>query len=259
MRDGSIRGSQSIVRFFTTWERNFAVKRFENREDYEREVGILQLLRGSSNILQPLVAVDESMDVVFPFIKGGDLTKLNMANMYYDTLVKMVASMVKAIGAVHKADYLHMDIKPENFLHDGTQIYLIDFGLAIPLGEDRVKLGTPRTMAPEVMFPSAYKWPVSKASDWWSLGVTIFYLFSRFYKLDESMQHSNYPYEVLYADNKASRVRWASSPPKPFPPLLMDLLFGQYGLLSENYVARDYEHSELLKHPFFANFAKGGE
>lgn len=247
----SIIGSQGIVRFFTTWERNFAVKKFNNQEDYEREVGILQLVRGVPNILQPLVAVDESLELVFPHIKGGDLLKLDPRKLYYDNLVTMCKGMVKALGAIHRAGYLHMDVKPENILHDGLLVYLIDFGLAIPIGEAQREVGTPRTMAPEVLFPKEYSFPLTRAADWWSLGVTIFNLFSRFYELESRMQYNNFPYEVVYEKGRAVRVRWPSLTPLHFPEPLRDFLYGPFGLLSVSYSARDWESTELLKHSFF--------
>lgn len=74
--------------------------------------------------------------------------------------------------------YLHRDIKPSNIMIDQEgYIRLIDFGTAkkaesCPNFKQTV-IGTPNFMAPEVINSKAYSFPC----DYWSLGVTLYYIY----------------------------------------------------------------------------------
>jgi len=124
----------------------------------------------------------------------------------YSDVVKLAAQIVGAVAASHRRGILHGDIKPENFVIDMKKksVKLIDFGLSARLGDFRVMTqGTPVTMAPEVAFldffanrlmhgPDAsakeetlknyanQAQRIKEAMDWWSVGVTIHYLFAKF-------------------------------------------------------------------------------
>jgi serine/threonine protein kinase len=89
-----------------------------------------------------------------------------------------------ALGAAHKADVLHRDVKPDNIflvrdpvLASGERVKVLDFGLA-KLGRGGQTstytiLGTPRYMSPEQARSSAH---VDKRSDIYSLGCVLFEL-----------------------------------------------------------------------------------
>ncbi len=84
-----------------------------------------------------------------------------------------------AVEAVHRAGFLHRDIKAENVLltHDGQRLgpKLIDFGIARPIAptdEDRLEgiVGTPRTMAPEQVSQDS----IDCRTDIWALGILLY-------------------------------------------------------------------------------------
>ena len=61
---------------------------------------------------------------------GLDLIhKLNNINIDFDTLLKIFYECCKALKIIHDLEYLHLDIKPENFLMKDDQIKIIDFGM----------------------------------------------------------------------------------------------------------------------------------
>ena len=47
----------------------------------------------------------------------------------FDTLLKIFYECCKALKIIHDLEYLHLDIKPENFLMKDDQIKIIDFGM----------------------------------------------------------------------------------------------------------------------------------
>ena len=68
-----------------------------------------------------------------------------------------IAEMVLAIHSLHKLDYVHRDIKPDNVLLDRSgHIVLADFGSCLKLMPDgtvqsNVAVGTPDYISPEIL------------------------------------------------------------------------------------------------------------
>ncbi|WP_203880547.1 serine/threonine-protein kinase [Planotetraspora kaengkrachanensis] len=86
------------------------------------------------------------------------------------------SQVLAALSAAHAAGVLHRDVKPENVLiaHDGRAV-LTDFGIAAleddsPVTRTGILIGTPAFMAPERASGATAR----RASDLWSLGVTLF-------------------------------------------------------------------------------------
>ncbi|NUN48962.1 MAG: protein kinase [Candidatus Brocadiae bacterium] len=113
----------------------------------------------------------------------------------------------RALQFVHGKNWLHLDVKPENFLVNGlrpvaetktdrakdTQIFrkevleqaggitvkLIDFGISVRIDEPKVGLGgSPLYVSPEVVGGAQTQSQVGPAADIWSLGATMYELAS---------------------------------------------------------------------------------
>ncbi|MFD0660026.1 serine/threonine-protein kinase [Thermocatellispora tengchongensis] len=86
------------------------------------------------------------------------------------------AQILAALVAAHRAGVLHRDVKPENvMIADNGRVVLTDFGIATVEGDPSVTrtgalIGTPAFIAPE----RAAGGPAERASDLWSLGVTLY-------------------------------------------------------------------------------------
>ncbi|HUB68318.1 MAG TPA: protein kinase [Candidatus Methylacidiphilales bacterium] len=85
---------------------------------------------------------------------------------------------VAALHSAHKANIVHLDIKPANFLVDrANNIMLTDFGLAQKIVKDagdmeREAFGTPAYVSPEQITRS----PTDQRTDIYSLGATLFHM-----------------------------------------------------------------------------------
>lgn len=85
-------------------------------------------------------------------------------------LVRRVLDAAEAVAYAHDRGVVHRDLKPANVvLGEHGQTVVVDWGLAVELGEDAGPAGTPAYMAPE----QARGAPPSKAADVYSLGATL--------------------------------------------------------------------------------------
>ena len=97
------------------------------------------------------------------------------------TIAQIGLAVLDGLCAVHRADIVHRDVKPDNILIAGDladgqySVLLVDFGIAKLRGGRQVTLqnniiGTPAYIAPERLRNE----PVGPAADVWSLGVTLY-------------------------------------------------------------------------------------
>jgi len=95
--------------------------------------------------------------------------------------------LCRALAAVHRAGFIHRDVKPANVMHEeGGRIVLMDFGsiaevklAGAPPSSGEVQ-GTPLFMAPEQIRGQI----AGPATDIYGLGVLLYYLVSRHYPIE---------------------------------------------------------------------------
>lgn len=217
-------GAQSSVTMLIDKFNNERVieKIFSSKEDFWNELRALSCIRIGQNplLVFPLCVDVLKMTIVLEWGGEGDLTRWDLFRddlvpYSYKDVVKISGQIIAAVAASHRRGIVHGDIKPENFVINLNEkvIKLIDFGLSARIGEYRIMTqGTPQTMAPEVAFPDFFTdrlytgvidsnplkenlrlsfksinrpQYIREAMDWWSVGVTIHYLFAKYFA-DES-------------------------------------------------------------------------
>ncbi|UCV27610.1 bifunctional protein-serine/threonine kinase/phosphatase [Ferribacterium limneticum] len=102
-------------------------------------------------------------------------------------VVRLGIALLRAIGALHRLDIVHRDIKTDN-VHLGQDgvLRLLDLGVAVSLAERKAddpigQAGTPSYMAPE-LFDSPEPQP---GHDLYAAGVTLYHLLTRKYPYGE--------------------------------------------------------------------------
>ena len=146
---------------------NYMAAKIEERKDQPRIIN-------EFNIYKHLQAKKfvEGIPTVYDFIQGvennvmimqllgpnlEDLFKKYHRKFDYPTVFKMGIQFVELMQQLHEADYIHRDIKPNNFLigrgFEKKQIHIMDFGLSkkyiingkhIPFRNEKPLIGTVR-------------------------------------------------------------------------------------------------------------------
>jgi serine/threonine-protein kinase len=96
-----------------------------------------------------------------------------------DLLVHLARQIASAMAHAHAHGVIHRDLKPGNIMIAGTQVKVMDFGIArimdaASLTTTYAFLGTPSYAAPEMQFKSQ----VDAAADRYSFGILLFELAS---------------------------------------------------------------------------------
>ena len=118
-------------------------------------------------------------------------------------VIELGRQLLSGLGALHRLEVLHRDIKPDNLLlSEEGQLRILDLGVArsVVLGDVPANPGTPSYMAPERFSGS----PASVTGDLYAVGVTLYHLLTRRYPYGEiePFQHPNFR-----APTPASRYR----------------------------------------------------
>jgi hypothetical protein len=113
------------------------------------------------------------------FIRGQTLDDVVRVQGTLNALEAVLVGrdVCEALAAVHRADFVHRDVKARNVIREqGGRFVLMDFGAGRDISQERARLGditgTPLYMAPEVLAGG----PASPCSDVYSVGVLLYYL-----------------------------------------------------------------------------------
>lgn len=100
-------------------------------------------------------------------------------------LVQFIYQMLHLLNEIHEKNVVHGDVKPHNILVENGQVILCDLFASHNIQEDYQQVknfcGTIRYASPEYIKAGF----VSSASDYYSLGMTLFFMVTNFEPIDE--------------------------------------------------------------------------
>lgn len=154
----------------------------------EREVAILARLQHPNIVdIYDTYRFEHYQLIVMELIRGGNLQDaLNQIGGLLDlrAALEMIENLAFALGYVHDANILHLDLKPANVLLDPVsegqmaRFVLTDFGIAQIVNPESLRstsvVGTPKYMSPE-HFGFGNNKP-DRRSDIYSLGIILYQL-----------------------------------------------------------------------------------
>ncbi|HEX2780485.1 MAG TPA: protein kinase [Gemmatimonadaceae bacterium] len=152
-------------------------------ERFLREIGIAARL--SHPHLVPLIDSGEAGGLryyVSAYVAGGSLRERlrRDGKLPVEDAVRIAGEIGAALGYVHRAGFIHRDVKPENILFADGMALLADFGVARPASQDPndtavtsagLAVGTPEYMSPE---QASGETALDARSDVYSLACVIF-------------------------------------------------------------------------------------
>lgn len=147
----------------------------EFRERFAREARIAGAIEHPNVV--PVYGVGETGDhsyIIMRYLDGAPLHRL-LTRQGMDLLMaaRLGEQIALALAAVHRAGYVHRDVKPENILlTQRGEAFLTDFGVATEEGQSKPpgRGGSPPYMSPEQCRGE----PLDGRSDVYSLGVTLY-------------------------------------------------------------------------------------
>ena len=152
------------------------------------EIGVYQRLHDRAGICPEIIALRESFlhdgHVCMAFEKHGNSLEpvLDRGPISPSRVQRVTRQIVRALTHLHRPGYTHTDVKPGNILYSARNgdARLADLGDA----EDRLRqgtiYGTREYTSPEVILGA----PLTSALDIWSLGCTVFEMFTGEYLFD---------------------------------------------------------------------------
>ncbi len=130
----------------------------------------------------------------------------------------IIPSLNEGLKVLHEANIIHKDIKPSNlmFSDDGKYISIIDFGISSIIDDQQAMLMTKTGMSPVYSAPETFNNVFVSESDYYSLGITLYELFT-----------GHTPYEDLATHELAAMASVQKIPfAKDFPESLKNLILG---------------------------------
>ena len=116
--------------------------------------------------------------MILPFCKDGDLDQRvkKLGKIDENEGVFYLQQIMSGFVYLYQNKIMHRDFKLANVFINGDQLIIGDFGFS-KQGCDvaNTKLGTPFTMAPEIMFSTGRSYYTSKA-DLWAIGVAYYHM-----------------------------------------------------------------------------------
>lgn len=147
------------------------------RELFDTEVHIMKSIKHDNIMhLYELLETTNNYYLVIDYCRSGDMERFVKKNngLGESEAVYFLKQIMNGFKELHKQKIMHRDVKLANIFLNDDKVIIGDFGFA-KSGRDmaQTKLGSPITMAPEILLangPSSY----TNKADIWSIGVCFF-------------------------------------------------------------------------------------
>ena len=121
------------------------------------------------------LGIELGYDLIMEMFNGQDLGEKEVQKkLTVDEKIRVVYQSVKALDFLHKHGFIHLDIKPSNFILHNGKVKLLDFGVSVQSGyKPKAITGTGGYLSPE----QVCKETLDEKTDIFALGLTFAVLF----------------------------------------------------------------------------------
>ena len=154
--------SEADRRFFDQMQNEHAVARRIDHPGIRKTIR----LRIRRRFIRPVEA-----GLLMELVDGRPLDRVEHASL--GGKIRYIGQIAEALAALHRAGWVHSDVKPTNIICSPDGAVLIDLGQAAPIGTMKQRVqGTPGFMAPE----QAHLDQITPRTDVYGLGATLYWL-----------------------------------------------------------------------------------
>lgn len=181
-------GGQATVRLGTYNEEEVVIKKLSGRLDWKCLADELEIVQTLEHSCIPkfygLILDDTILCMVFQYIKGVTLDKLDVVAMEKEVRIDIVTKLAQTFSYIHAKGYIHRDFKADNVMVDNDlKVWVIDFGIAKKTTDDNIihtkAKGNVFWVAPENFdMDDANKSDVTNKVDIWGFGLLVSFMFS---------------------------------------------------------------------------------
>ena len=127
----------------------------------------------------PKVKIYNQEEKKYIFMKYYGCHKINF-EAGFNYVKNYIKSLLLCLKKMHKENYIHGDVKPDNFIYIKKKIYyLIDFDFSAKIGsENPAKCSYPYNSPDKNNYMTTYG-KVSEKSDIWSVGIILLFFYAK--------------------------------------------------------------------------------
>lgn len=181
-------GGQATVRLGIFENEEVVIKKLSGRLDWKCLADELEIVQTLQHSCIPkfygLILDDTILCMVFQYIKGVTLDKLDVMAMEKEVRLDILTKLADTFAYIHKKGYIHRDFKADNVMVDNDlKVWVIDFGIAKKI-TDEVAVHTKAKgnvfwVAPENFdMDDSNKSDVTNKVDIWGFGLLVSFMFS---------------------------------------------------------------------------------
>lgn len=167
-------------------------------EKIKHEESVLRKI-DSPFVIKTLGYDENAAILMLEFFEG--MTLSNYQETDIKTLLEVAILLAQGLADIHRCNIIHKDINSDNILisHDGKTIKYIDFGISAIIGKEYQHFVSPKSLEGTLAYISPeqtgrIRRPMDYRTDIYSLGVTLYYLFTQQLPFEESS-----PLELIHA------------------------------------------------------------
>jgi serine/threonine protein kinase len=209
------KGSNASAYVVKNNDKEFVMKHQETSDDSRNELMILQKLKNAPYVVQIIDHVETNDDTLFIITYGeqGNLENYiqKLKEIKYEDTINLFKKIFVGVDAIHKAGYVHADLKLMNIVIDSNgDPIIIDFDISVEINTISNPKGTINYMAPEILRNFILSKPVifTPETDYYSLCVMLYEMYNKTKPYDL--------FEISYNTLMKSEINFFKDQPREF-------------------------------------------